>query len=552
MNTEVKSSKSLAEVAFDEGTRLARDRNICAVGQGVKRRGGAAQSGSCLVYFVRRKLPTHQDFVAHGTWPVPREVDGYATDVVEVGNLAAASSDRAAPAGRRGTRICDPLIGGVATMSLGTSAAGPGGYGTLGGICFHPVRGTPFALSNAHVWGQTVGAEVVQPVAPTAVFGAAASLSQIGGSQLVRTSVPAAMVPPVVLANSIAQTELIAGGDLDALTFGQGATSVPATARTDNEQLVVVGPAVDLPPAGRRASPTISWKYTRTLDTTVVSASASAPRSHSKLLAARRLFTDASSYTQASGVNVRLYAEIVPAAGGGAVDPLAHHVVAYLYPLATGERMVARVLRPTSRQTTATATASFSGFPAPARVGVAALPVFQSGFGVDSESPGTFVSPPSGSLAAGLLVLRLPAAPVRLFVPPSTQVVMDIDLGGSAGPMQVVALNSAGDSVGAVSTTAGTSGRSNVSVSASEIVELRLTGVTNAQLFGVTSRRSSPETTSPLCYSGAVSVSALSKVRWGASLFVQELASGIPEAANVIEIASGATKLIADCAFDVT
>jgi hypothetical protein len=198
-------------------------------------------------------------------------------------------------------------------------------------------------------------------------------------------------------------------------------------------------------------------------------------------------------------------------------------------------------------------TTLFTGFPAPARVGPASLPfsVSAGAFAVDSDSPGTFQSA-GGALPAGTLAMVLPATVVRLFVPPSTQVVLDIDLRGIAGPFVAQGVNSAGDLVGTAATTAGTAGRSLVTVSASELVEVRLTGAAAALLFAVTSQRRSPEAAAPLSFSGSVPASVLGTGRWGASLFVQALDSGVTESANVVEVAIGQTKLIQDCFFDVT
>jgi len=113
-------------------------------------------------------------------------------------------------------------------------------------------------------------------------------------------------------------------------------------------------------------------------------------------------------------------------------------------------------------------------------------------------------------------------------------------------------VNSAGDNVGTTTISApGTSGRTLVTVAASELVEIQLTGAGTAVLYAVTSNRASPETTAPLSYAGSVPVSALASGRWGASLFVQALDGGLTESANVVETAIGQTGLIADCQFTV-
>ncbi len=545
--------KTISETAFEQGRRHAHDPNIIAVGHGAKLRAGQPVGRESLIFFVKQKLGPDCGAADLGTWPVPEEVGGFQTDVVELGHLAAASADRTPPAGNRGTRIDDPLIGGLATMGLGSSPAGPGGYGTLGGHCFDSATKAPLVLSNAHVWGQAVNSEVAQPVTAAAILGAAVTPAAIGTPpRLVQTRVPTALATAAVFANSVGQTFLVTGSDADPLPTGQAATPVLATTRTDSEQVVVSAPVAGLPPAGVRLSPTVSWSYQRLGNSAVLQSSVTAPRPLTKLLAARRLFSNAASYS--SGQTVNLYAEIIPAVGGGPSSAAAHFPLALLYPVATGDKVLQRILRPAARQTVTTVNTSFAGFPSPARVGSTVLPAIAGAFAVDSDLPAAFVAPPGGSgLPAGTFVLTLPGGSVRLFVPIGTQVVVDINLTGSTGPLAVTALNSARDTVATTFTTAaGPSGRTLVTVSAAEIVELVLSGAANAQLFGVTSKRASPETAAPLSFVGTIPASdLLPKGKWGVSLFVQAVDSGLPESANVVETTIGGATLISDCTFDV-
>jgi hypothetical protein len=546
-------SRRVADVAFEEGRRLALDPNIVSVGYGAKLRAGRPVAGESVVFFVKEKLASSRAIVDRQTACVPGTLGGFPTDVVEVGYLSAARADRTPPVGHRGTRIDDPLIGGVATMNLGAAPAGPGGYGTLGGHAFDAVTRAPLLLSNAHVWGLASNTEVAQPIMASAILGASVTAASVGTPPaLVHTRIPSGVVAPIAFANSVAQSYLITGSDADPITTGRAATSVSALTRTDSEQVTVTAPAAGLAPAGVRLSPTLSWAYQRLSSSAVLQNTSNVARPVTKLLTARRLFSNAASYSGSQPIN--LYAEIIPAAGGAPAVASAHFALALLYPLAAGDRFIPRVLRRTARQTVTTLSTSFAGFPAPARAGVAVLPALAGGFAVDSELTGAFVAPPAGSgLAAGTFVLRLPTGSVRLFVPIGTQVVIDINLTGSAGPLAVVALNSARDQVAATFTTApGPSGRILVTLSASEIVEVVLTGVADAQLFGVTSRRASPETAAPLAYSATISAAELvPKGKWGVSLFVQEADSGVPESANVGESAIGAAALITDCSFDV-
>jgi hypothetical protein len=545
------TERTLAEVAFHEGRRLEKDPNIRAVGYGAKLRAGGPAGGGSLVFLVREKLAT-PEAIARGSWPVPPSIDGFPTDVVEVGELAAATADRAPPTGSRGTLLANPLVGGTATMALGSPLPGPAGYGTLGGLCFDSATNAPLLLSNAHVWGQTVNTEIVQPIVAATVFGAAATPATVGSpAATVVSRVPTALAAPIAFANSVSQTYLAAGGDADPLPFGQGATSVPGTTRTDSEQVTITAPTVGLPPAGRQVTPTVTWAYQRFASTAVLQASSTAARGQTKLLAARRLFTNAATYT--SGQTVNLYAEIIPIVGGAPNVASAHLPIVFLYPLPAGDRFVPRLLRPTARQTVTTVTTQFTGFPAPARVGNIRLPfVVTGGFAVDSDGLGVFQTASAGTLPAGTLALKLPANLVRLFVPPSTQVIVDIDLRATSG-FGALAVNSNGSPVFTATIPAPqSSGRTLVTLSASEIVEVQLTGAANAVLYAVTSSRASPEATAPLSFAGSVPVSSLASGRWAGSLFVQAIDGGMTESANVIETATGQTGLVADCQFTVS
>jgi hypothetical protein len=541
----------LADVAFAEGRRLAGDPNICAVGYGIKLRAGDPAAPGALVFFVREKLTAAAAIAARGTWSIPDTLGGFATDVVEVGHLVAAAADRSTPAGKRGTHVAAPLVGGVSTMGLGSQGPGPGGYGTMGGLGFDSGTNAPLLLSSAHVWGQTVPTEVVQPVIATSVFGAAVTPATIGTpATMVLTRVPPALAGPIAFANSVAQTYLITGSDTDPMVFGQGATA-PGSARTDSDQVTIVAGTAGFAPAGRRMFPAPSWSYQRLTGSTSLPVSSSAPRPTTKLLAARRLFTNAATYSTSQTVN--LYAEVIPATGGLPATASAHFPLALMYPLPAGNKLFPRLLRPTARQTPATVTTQFTGFPAPARLGAVSLPFVVAGFTVDSVGTGMFQNANAGTLPAGTLALSLPAGTVRLFVPPSTQVTIDIDLRAFSGTLIAQAVNSAGDDVGTTTIPSpGANGRTQVSVASSEIVEVRLTTAGIAVLYGVTASRASPEATPPLCYAGSIAASTLGTGHWGASLLVQGIDNGVPESANVVETAIGAATLLNDCIFDVS
>lgn len=543
-------SPTLAEVAFQETQRLTNDPNICAVGYGLKRSNEVVETAASLVFLVREKLRTTDEFAARGTWPIPTVIHGFRTDVVEVGNLKAAAADRAVPTGRRGTLVEAPLSGGLSTMGLGDRLPGPGGYGTIGGLCFDTATGEPLLLSNAHVWGPP-DTEVTQPVIATSLFGAGVAPATFGTNpEMVLTRVSDALVPTIVFANSITQAYLVTGSDTDPQAFGQEGT-VPGEARTDREEVSITAEKVGFLPAGRRLVSAPSWRYERFTSKATLPVSSNSARSPTKLLAARRLFTNAVTYSISGTVN--LYAEIIPAAGGLPLEAPLHFPLVLLYPLPGAAMVIPRLLRPTTRQTPTTVTTGFTGFPAPARLGAVALPFsVSSGFTIDSLGTGTFENPSAGTLPTGTFALKLPVGMVRLFVPPSTEVTIDIDLSGLQGALVAKGVNSAGEDVGVTNVPSpGPSGRTQVSVTASEIVEVRLTVVGAAVLYGLTAKRASLETTSPLTFAGSIPASVLGSGQWGASLFVQSVETGVTQSANVVETAIGLATLLRDCTFQV-
>ncbi len=303
----------LLERAFTESQRLAADANIAAVGYGTKLRDGRPSGGTCLQYFVRRKLPPGE-LERATTWPVPAAVDGLPTDVVEVGELRAAISNVAPPMGTRGTRMGDPLIGGYASVGLGDSAGSAGGFGTLGGLCFDSSTGAPLALSAAHTWGTTGKPEVMQPLLPRTLFGTNAE-PLTNPSGLVRADVPIGLRAAVAFANAGVWARFVTGLGDDPVVFGQTSTPVAANARTDAETVSIAAEASPgLPPAGRTFTESIAWSYQR-LSASALDAAVNQDRTNDKILSVRRASTDLASYTTSKAVKIT--AEIFWASGCG-------------------------------------------------------------------------------------------------------------------------------------------------------------------------------------------------------------------------------------------
>jgi len=335
---------ALSELAFAEGRRLAHDPNIAGVAAGIKLTRGRPAGSLCVQYLVRKKLrlDSGEDWTV--TAPLPATLAGVPTDVIEVGEMTRAVSDLAPPVGARGTRIAEPLAGGYATANLSDAVEAGGGYGTLAGICFDLTSFAPLGLSNAHVWGLTPGAEAIQPVYPATVLSTNVTpLASAAG--LARSDVPPLLRAAIAFANAGAWANLVTGLDAqDPVVFGQGATTVPADARTDTETVsVAVATSPAQVPAGRAFVESVSWAYQRLSSVAELDAATTADRVNDRTLGVQKASTDFPTY--AGTKTVKLTAEL---AGPGAVNagwPQDRLVVAQLFCPAAGGKLVRRLLR---------------------------------------------------------------------------------------------------------------------------------------------------------------------------------------------------------------
>lgn len=124
-----------AAVAHKYKKRLRELPNVNGVGVGYKHVGGRATDRLSIVVFVRQKVELQALSVGE---MVPDELDGLATDVVEVGDLQFLMSNRRTARWR-------PAPGGVSVGHYRITA------GTLGAIVFDRATGSPLILSNNHV-----------------------------------------------------------------------------------------------------------------------------------------------------------------------------------------------------------------------------------------------------------------------------------------------------------------------------------------------------------------------------------------------------------------
>jgi hypothetical protein len=437
MNKPTKIDRPLlADVAVAEGERLANDPNIVCVGIGLKLVRGRATPQAALQYHVLAKLAGNEEIRQAGSAPLPTEVHGYATDVIQWSlDRANACPPDHKPTGDRGGLKLDPLLGGTSTTVLGNFDSFPTGYGTLGGICFDAANGKAMALSNAHVYGNDLGNDVIQPWLPLSNY-LKASLDYLfcGGplSHLFFWTAPSPLTDILTGAAAAAWAAAICSDAEDPTRWGQRTSTVPpASAHTDREHIHVATEVPNLPFPGRHWQTKANWDYTRQTTAGQTNAVIDAPRENEHVLIGKRVFTDHDLYHAAD--RVRICAQLWTRAE---VQPVEQFVVAHSFPLADPSRIVRRVLVPSD------ACAKFDqgldhlrephclhGW-TPQVDGLAemAFPIVEAPFVLFSEAGATVLrSATAADNPSGVAALRLPAdVPVNIACSPSTHVEVDV------------------------------------------------------------------------------------------------------------------------------
>ena len=268
MNPTTTSRAPLVDIVAAEARRCAKDPNVASVGIGLKFVEGKPTLRACLQYRVRTKLPTEAAVREAGSSPVPAEVGGYPTDVIEwTIDRPAACPGSKSPTGDRGSDRENPLVGGTSTTVLGDFHSFPTGYGTLGGLCIDAASGAPMALSNAHVFGDDIGNDAIQPWLPTGEYLEATVKYLFCGGPLAHLFFWTAPSPLTAILTGAAAAAWIAAAASDAedpSRWGQR-TSVPppAGALTDREQIHLEAEPPRLPFPGRDWSTDTHWRYQR-------------------------------------------------------------------------------------------------------------------------------------------------------------------------------------------------------------------------------------------------------------------------------------------------
>lgn len=338
--------RPLGEVAASEGRRLASDPNILCVGFGLRFAQGRPTMEAVLQYHVRAKADSAAELQALRTTPVPRDVEGYRTDVIQVAiGRKIACPDENKPTGDRGGSKEDPLVGGTSTTVLGDFHSLPTGYGTLGGICFDGTTGEAQALSNAHVYGDAIGSVGIQPWLPISEYlEGGVKYLLCGGplSHVIFWTAPSDLTTLLSMGAAAAWCAAAASDAEDPSRWGQRTGPIPAPGvLTDRERVHIEAEVPRLPFPGRDWSAKTRWDYMRNTTAGSTSASIAEERPNEHVLVGKRAFTDRDVYHP--GDRVTICADLWTPRG---VEPTEHFVVAHCFPIAERDRSTRRVLVP--------------------------------------------------------------------------------------------------------------------------------------------------------------------------------------------------------------
>ncbi|CAL9590739.1 hypothetical protein SUDANB105_05218 [Streptomyces sp. enrichment culture] len=322
----------------------ADDPNIVTVGWGLPRRGGDLTDELAVIVHVRQKLGTDRGITAAGSQPVPREVDGFPTDV-----QAHRIKPAAGMVGQRDETQYDPLRGGVASSNAANHIAWFNGAGTLGLLARDATTNAAVALSNWHVWGDggETGDDIIQPGRPTETdhleaVGKIAACNILAPS-LIEWEVPSPLT--VGLYGGAAALALAAAlSDVrDPSRRGQDATIPPGGAYTLDETVDVAIEYPDLPIPGRPFATDVHWQYTRRTDQGEQTLTMEERQVNSQFLLGKLVEVNRDAYHPGEAVQVT--AAIWDYQSRGCQD---YHVVAHFFPREDPGRVLQAVLAPTT------------------------------------------------------------------------------------------------------------------------------------------------------------------------------------------------------------
>lgn len=495
-------ARPLTAVAATESQRLTADPNVVCVGYGLKYVQGRPTPRVALQYHVRRKLADSAAIRDAGSEPISPEVEGYPTDVLEWRVYRAlACPGSAQPTGARGDRKEDPLLGGTSTTVLGDFFSFPTGYGTLGGLCFDTASGAAMALSNAHVYGQDVGNDAIQPWLPTQEYLEATAVYLTCGGPLTHLftwTAPSPLTGILTGAAAAAWVAAIASDAEDPSRWGQRTGTVPASGvLTRREDVAVHATVPSMPFPGRGWVAETAWKYTRTTSGpgAATTATVEARRANDHVLLGKRVLTDRPTYR--AGQQVRICAELLsrgvrssPSHEVFTPPPVERFVVAHCFPVRRPDRLVKRVLVADQSgrcgKVEPQRPVCVRGFePQIAGHQQMTFRIVADPFILFSEALSTrLMFATESANPSGVDAVRLPgSAPLSISCPPSTHVSLDVFRYGRA--VRAVAYSANGRQAASATTTQPQGTLESLSLKGIEIVKVVLQGDSEAFLAGI-------------------------------------------------------------------
>lgn len=450
------------EAAAAEARRLSDDPNVACVGFGLKIVKGKPTFEVVLQYHVRTKFATEDEIKRCGSRPIPGDAQGYRTDVVPwTVHRRTACPPSHPPTGDRGSRVEDPLVGGTSTTVLGDFHSFPTGYGTLGAICFDASTGESMALSNAHVYGDDIGNDAVQPwLSVGSYVGGTFQWLLCGGplSHLFFWTAPTPLTDILTGAAAAAWVAAAASDAEDPNRWGQRTTPPPpAGATTGRERVRLEAGVPHLPFPGRRWAAKARWDYSRETTAGPIDGSITEERPNDHALVGKRVFTDRDAYT--GGDTVRICAEIWTPAGKRTPE---RFVVAHSFPVRDPARRTRRVLLPGALCARVDASLEPNRKPAcrqgfnPQVPGVATVnfPLLAPPFVLIGQGSTVLLDASAPGNPSGRTALRIPDSPLPITCPPSTHV--ELTVFHHNRPIRATAISANGDTAAQVDSTGAT------------------------------------------------------------------------------------------------
>ena len=354
------------------------DPNVIGVGFGGKERKGQWVAGPALIFTVRKKLNTEKEILSAKSRPIPDKIEGILTDVIVVDDMVPSFWS-----GDRGTHIEEPLKGGVSTASLVGFLPFPTNGGTLGSVCYYN-DGRLMAISNAHVWGDGLGKDIVQPVSPTSKFiEAGIVLLACGHLTLFIAEDLSGLTGVLTSAAGIAWMAFAAADFKDPHRRGQEAT-LPnhLNEKTEVESVQFSAEPQTLPLPGTLACTSVDWRYTRQTDQDSYPFAVSETRTNEHVLVRNHVWAEEPIYHRGQTVRIKALVETARSH-----RPDAFHTVVHLVPDNQPNKCITRVLHPTKCQYVPFLCVNFLQ---PSPNSHAKFPIHQQGIIFRANRPGYF------------------------------------------------------------------------------------------------------------------------------------------------------------------